>query len=106
MQANPIPTELQELQQKVTFAENVKRITEQIHAASDLDQILLDLRKEILSVFDAEDLTLFAFDADKKEIFSKVPTSIRRGSPHPDHRTKPGRLLRQISPSSEHCRRL
>jgi len=73
MQANPIPQNLQELQQKVAFAENVKRITDQIHAASDLDHILLDLRKEILSIFDAEDLTIFAFDSEKKEIFSKVP---------------------------------
>lgn len=73
MHANPIPQNLQELQQKVAFAENVKRITEQIHAASDLDHILLDLRKEILSIFDAEDLTIFAFDPEKKEIFSKVP---------------------------------
>ena len=69
MQANPIPQNLQELQQKVAFAENVKRITEQIHAANDLDHILLDLRKEILSIFDAEDLTIFAFDSEKKEIF-------------------------------------
>src|ERR1051325_8427070 len=73
MQANPIPQNLQELQQKVAFVENVKRITEQIHAASDLDHILLDLRKEILSIFDAEDLTIFAFDSEKKEIFSKIP---------------------------------
>jgi len=57
----------------VAFAENVKRITEQIHAASDLDHILLDLRKDILSIFDAEDLTIFAFDSEKKEIFSKIP---------------------------------
>jgi len=73
MQAKPMPQNLQELQQKVEFAENVKRITSQIHAASNLDQILLDLHKDILSLFDAEDLTLFAFDSDKKEIFSKVP---------------------------------
>ncbi|HEX6825007.1 MAG TPA: hypothetical protein VF077_01730, partial [Nitrospiraceae bacterium] len=73
MHANPIPQNLQELQQKVAFAENVKRITDQIHAASDLDHILLDLRKEILSIFDAEDLTIFAFDPEKKEIFSKIP---------------------------------
>jgi hypothetical protein len=73
MQAKPIPQNLQELQQKVTFAENVKRITDQIHAANDLDHILLDLRKDILSIFDAEDLTIFAFDSEKKEIFSKIP---------------------------------
>jgi type II secretory ATPase GspE/PulE/Tfp pilus assembly ATPase PilB-like protein len=74
MSANPVPQNLQELQQKVAFAENVKRITDQIHAASDLDHILLDLRKEVLGIFDAEDLTIFAFDPEKKEIFSKVPS--------------------------------
>ena len=73
MQAKPMPQNIQELQQKVEYAEHVKRITTQIHAASDLDQILLDLHKDILSLFDAEDLTLFAFDSEKKEIFSKVP---------------------------------
>src|SRR5438132_11351432 len=72
MQAKPIPQNLQELQQKVTFAENVKRITDQIHAANDLDHILLDLRKDILSIFDAEDLTIFAFESEHKEIFSKI----------------------------------
>ncbi|HYR60928.1 MAG TPA: GspE/PulE family protein, partial [Nitrospiraceae bacterium] len=39
----------------------------------DLDHILLDLRKEILSILDAEDLTIFALDSEKKEIFSKIP---------------------------------
>ncbi len=73
MQAKPMPQNLQEIQLKVEYAEHVKRITTQIHAASDLDQILLDLHKDILSLFDAEDLTLFAFDSEKKEIFSKVP---------------------------------
>ncbi len=73
MQAKPVTPNVHELQQKVEHAEHIKRITTQIHAASNLDQILLDLHKDILSLFDAEDLTLFAFDAEKKEIFSKVP---------------------------------
>ncbi len=63
---------LQELQPKTEHAEHVKRITNQINAATDLDHILLDLHKDILGLFDAEDLTLFAFDSEKKEIFSKV----------------------------------
>ena len=73
MQSKFAPENLQELQQKVEYAEQVKRITNQIHAASDIDQILLDLHKDILSLFDAEDLTLYAVDTEKKEIFSKVP---------------------------------
>ena len=73
MQAKPMFTNLQELQPKAEYAEHVKRITIQINAATDLNQILLDLHKDILGLFDAEDLTLFAFDSEKKEIFSKVP---------------------------------
>jgi type II secretory ATPase GspE/PulE/Tfp pilus assembly ATPase PilB-like protein len=73
MHTKPMTPNVQELPQKVEHAEHVKRITTQIHAAGNLDHILLDLHKDILSLFDAEDLTLFAFDAEKKEIFSKVP---------------------------------
>jgi len=73
MQSKPMSSNLQELPQKGDFAEHVKKLTAQINAASDLDQILLDLHQDILGLFDAEELTLFAFDPDKKEIFSKVP---------------------------------
>lgn len=73
MHTKPMTQNVQELQHKVEHAEHVKRITTQIHAAGNLDQILLDLHKDILSLFDADDLTLFAFDSEKKEIFSKVP---------------------------------
>src|SRR5512139_2518370 len=72
MHTKPMTQNVQELQQKVEHAEHVKRITAQVHAASNLDQIILDLHKDILGLFDAEDLTLFAFDSEKKEIFSKV----------------------------------
>src|SRR5512139_3026811 len=72
MHTKPMTQNVQELQQKVEHAEHVKRITAQVHAASNLDQIILDLHKDILGLFDAEDLTLFAFYSEKKEIFSKV----------------------------------
>ena len=62
---------------KAGNAENVKRISAQILAAADIDQILLDLRHDILSCFDAEDLTLFVVDSEKKEIFPRSPISIR-----------------------------
>ena len=50
MLAKPITHNLPDSQQKAEFAEHVKRIKNQIHAASDIDQILLDLRREILSL--------------------------------------------------------
>ncbi|MFI5341492.1 MAG: GspE/PulE family protein [Candidatus Methylomirabilales bacterium] len=65
------PESLQELQQKVAHTEHVKQIINRIHSAKDVDHILVDLKDEILSLFDAERLTLYAVDAEKKEIYSK-----------------------------------
>jgi type II secretory ATPase GspE/PulE/Tfp pilus assembly ATPase PilB-like protein len=72
MDTKVLPDNLQELQQKVAQIEQVKRITMQIHEAKDLDQILIDLHKDILGVFDADEITLYAADLEKKEIFSKA----------------------------------
>lgn len=73
MQFKAAPENMHELQAKVEYAEHVKRITNQIHSAHDIDEILLDLHKDILSLFDAEEVTLYAVDTEKKEVFSKVP---------------------------------
>ena len=68
-----LPENVQELQQKVAYAEQVKLITNKIHAAQELNHILVDLQKDILSLFDAERLTLYACDTEKKEIFARIP---------------------------------
>ncbi|HEX3203699.1 MAG TPA: ATPase, T2SS/T4P/T4SS family, partial [Nitrospiraceae bacterium] len=73
MESKTLPDNVKELQQKIARDEEVKRISNQIHAAKDLDQILLDLNRDILSLFDAEELNIYAVDPDKKEIFSKLP---------------------------------
>jgi type II secretory ATPase GspE/PulE/Tfp pilus assembly ATPase PilB-like protein len=66
------PDNVQELQQKIAYAEEVKRITNLIHAAKDLDQIILDLHKDLLNLFDTEEVTIYAIDSEKKEIFSRA----------------------------------
>jgi len=71
MQTTVASDTLQELQQKVAYAEHVKQIINQIHSAKDLDHILVDLKDDILSLFDAERLTLYAVDPERKEIYSK-----------------------------------
>lgn len=73
MDAKPVTQTLRELHLRVEQAERINRITKQILCATNLDQIILDLHHDILSLFDAQDLTLFAVDADRKEIFFKIP---------------------------------
>lgn len=73
MNVKPMTQTLRELNLKIEQAEQVNRIIKQIQCATNLDQIVLDLHHDILSLFDAQDLTLFAVDADKREIFFKIP---------------------------------
>jgi len=65
------PETLQELQEKVAYTEAAKQIINKIHSANDLDHILVNLRDEILKLFDAEQLTLYVVDAERREIYSK-----------------------------------
>lgn len=62
---------IEDLEQEVSYSERVRQIMNQIHAARDLDQIFIELKDEILSLFDAEHLTLYAVDYDRKEIYSR-----------------------------------
>jgi type II secretory ATPase GspE/PulE/Tfp pilus assembly ATPase PilB-like protein len=70
-QATVRPDTLHELQEKVAYTEKVKQIINRIHSAKDLDHLLVDLKDEILTLFDAEKLTLYVVDIDRKEIYSK-----------------------------------
>ena len=50
----------------------LNRITHQLHDARDLDEILLYLKDEIIALFDAERITVYGVDIEKREIFSKI----------------------------------
>lgn len=62
---------LESLRAQVAYAERLKYVTNRIHAAKDLDQLFVELHDEILSLFDAERLALYAVDYDKKEVYSR-----------------------------------
>jgi len=62
---------VQVLQQRLEFEQKLVALVDRIHAAKNLDAIFIECRDEMLALFDAERLTLYGVDADKKEIFSK-----------------------------------
>lgn len=68
LQSKPTPEPTGLAQQKAEQAEIVKRLSIRINAALDIDEILLDLHKDILGIFDAEDLTLYAVDTEKRRL--------------------------------------
>jgi len=63
--------QVEDLRRQVAYAKRAKQVMDRIHAATDLDQIFVELLDEILSLFDAEHLTLYAVDYDRKEIYSR-----------------------------------
>jgi type II secretory ATPase GspE/PulE/Tfp pilus assembly ATPase PilB-like protein len=53
--------------------EQVKRVIAQIQAARDLDQLFIDLNRDILKIFDANQIVLYAVDPDKNELLTRFP---------------------------------
>lgn len=62
---------IQQLEKKVEYGITLKNITNKIHSAKNIDEILVELRDNILTLFDADRITIYAVDAAKKEIYSK-----------------------------------
>jgi len=54
-------------------AEQVKTVIGHIQAARILDQLFLDLHQEILKLFDAQEVILYAFDPHKHQLVSRFP---------------------------------
>ena len=69
------PEERQErvetLRAQIVYTERVKQLMNHMHAAENLDQILVSMQDEILHVFDAEYLTIYAVDYEKRELYSR-----------------------------------
>jgi hypothetical protein len=62
------------LQDQLRFQKKLNNITNRIHAAKDTNDILLNLQVEILSLFDADRITIYMVDGIKKQIVSKFKT--------------------------------
>jgi type II secretory ATPase GspE/PulE/Tfp pilus assembly ATPase PilB-like protein len=59
------------LQERLANEQKLVQLIDRIHAAKTLDSIFLELQGEILAFLDAERMTLYAIDQDKKELYSK-----------------------------------
>ena len=60
-----------EHQQKLTYYKALHDIANQIHAAKDINEILINLKGQILSLFDADRITIYVVDGKRKEIYSR-----------------------------------
>ncbi|MHC4253430.1 MAG: ATPase, T2SS/T4P/T4SS family, partial [Planctomycetota bacterium] len=58
--------------QRLKYQENLNKIINSIHAARDVDQILISLIQDIAALFDSERVTVYAVDPETEELFSRT----------------------------------
>jgi type II secretory ATPase GspE/PulE/Tfp pilus assembly ATPase PilB-like protein/GAF domain-containing protein len=59
------------LQERLANEQRLVHLIDRIHSAKTLDSIFIELQGELLAFFDAERMTLYAVDFERKEIYSK-----------------------------------
>ncbi len=59
------------LQERLAYEQRLVHLVDRIHAAKTLDSLFIELQGEILGLIDADRMTLYAVDQDRKEIYSK-----------------------------------
>ena len=64
----------EKLELQLRFQKRLHSITNKINSAKDTDDILLNLQEEILSLFDADRITIYIVDGVRKEIVSRFKT--------------------------------
>jgi type II secretory ATPase GspE/PulE/Tfp pilus assembly ATPase PilB-like protein len=59
---------------KLSYYKALNDIGNQIHSAGDMNEILINLRDQILSLFDADRITIYVVDSKTKEIYQRFRT--------------------------------
>ena len=67
---------ISEMEERLEFTKNLNHVTNKIHATSNIDEIMLDVSKDICSLFNADRLTIYVVAEDKSSLISKVKTGL------------------------------
>lgn len=63
--------QVKELQDKIAYQEKIPALMNQIHSATNLNEIFLEIKNKILELFDADRITIYAIDMKQNQIYSK-----------------------------------
>ena len=65
-----------EMAAKLELTRNLNHVINKIHATSNIDEIMLDVSKDICTLFNADRLTIYMVGDDKSSLVSKVKTGL------------------------------
>ncbi len=63
-----------DINNELNFAKNLQMVVNKINAANDIDEIMLEVSKDICALFNADRLTVYALSDDKSAFISRVKT--------------------------------
>ncbi|MEI7456096.1 MAG: GspE/PulE family protein [Nitrosomonadales bacterium] len=61
---------------RLEFTKNLNHVTNKIHATSNIDEIMLDVSRDICALFNADRLTIYVVGDDGVSLVSKVKTGL------------------------------
>jgi len=67
---------LEEISSKLEFQTKLQTVTNRIHAARNVDEIMLEVSQDICTLFGADRLTIYILSEDRATIVSKVKTGL------------------------------
>ena len=65
-----------DITQRVEFTRNLNHVINRIHATGNVDEIMLDVSKDICALFNADRLTIYVVGDDNVSLVSKVKTGL------------------------------
>ncbi|MDP2693322.1 MAG: ATPase, T2SS/T4P/T4SS family [Gallionella sp.] len=76
MAGNAATGSVGEISLKLEFTKNLNHVINKIHATSNIDEIMLDVSKDICTLFNADRLTIYVVGEDNASLISKVKTGL------------------------------
>jgi type II secretory ATPase GspE/PulE/Tfp pilus assembly ATPase PilB-like protein len=76
MAANSAAGNVGDMKLRLEFTKNLNQVNNKIHATGNVDEIMLELSKDICTLFNADRLTIYVVGDDKISLVSKVKTGL------------------------------
>jgi len=76
MAANNAANNAGDIRLKLEFNKNLNQVSNKIHATGNVDEIMLDVSRDICALFNADRLTVYVVGDDNISLVSKVKTGL------------------------------
>ncbi len=76
MAPNPATNNAGDIRAKLEFTKSLNQVSNKIHATGNVDEIMLDVSRDICALFNADRLTIYVVGEDNISLVSKVKTGL------------------------------